>query len=123
VKYELDWEGVRWCNLQYSNLRIIKILTGLSWEEIKLASPDKDAWHGRDFISTATKLGFNTSERFIKFDKNTDKPCIMRTKSDIKGYWWAWIYDGELVNNCWTFEEWQAEYPELKATSMPQIWI
>jgi hypothetical protein len=121
--YELDWEGVRWSNIQYSNTRLVKILTGLSYEEIKTAAPDKEAWNGQDFIKTFYKLGFNTSERFIKFDPATDKPCIMRTTWYTKKNWGAFIYNNGLVNNYYTLDMWKDAFPEIRITSMLQVWI
>ena len=106
---------------------MIAILTGLPFDEIIQAAPDKKAWHSRDFIATFRKLGFNTSDRFIKFDEKTDKPCIMRTTSDRKGYWYGWVYYDEMIyignHEGIYLDTWKKDYNDLKITSMLQVWI
>jgi len=123
MDYELAWNSVCAGQTDFTNIELVGILTGLSYEEIELAAPLKPTWNGQAFVKTFTKLGFNTSERFCKFDPETRKPCLMRATWYQKGYWSAWIYDGKLVNNMWTLEEWQKKYHKLKITSMLQVWI
>lgn len=120
MKYELDWDRD---SLLKSNQWFVAVLTGLSDEEIHAISPSKAKWRVQVFVEVFKKLGFNTSERFVKFDPDTDKPCIMRTTSFQKGYWYAWIYYDGLVNNTWTISGFNERWPRLKITSMLQVWI
>lgn len=123
MEYELDWGRVLPGQTQLSNIDIVGILTGLPDEEIRKVAPTKDAWNGQDFVKTFKALGFNTSERFEKFNPDTRKPCLMRASWYQKGYWSAWIYDGKLVSNAWTLEEWRKQYHKLRITSMLQVWL
>lgn len=123
MKYELD--AGRW--YEHSIHTEIAILTGHDIITIRQASPEKDAWSPRDFVKTFEKLGFNTSERFIKFNPETDKPCIIRMPDQVdKGHWFGavyysgWVYLGN-------YERWKIEQflkaNNLHVTSMLQVWI
>lgn len=103
------------------------ILTGLPFHEIRLHAPTADYWRGRDFVALAAKLGFNTSERFIKFDPYTDKSCIMRCQREKETkHWYGWVYyDGFVYSNGnrVRLAEWKVKFRDLRITSMLQIWI
>lgn len=120
MNYELDWDRP---SLEKSNAWFIGVLTGLPDDEIFEACPNKELWGGQAFVKTFKKLGFNTSERFEKFDPETDKPCIMRTVSYQKGKWFAWIYYNGLVDNTYTLAQFREKWPRLRITSMLQVWI
>jgi len=129
MNYELDWA---WLGSAGGNIEVVGILTGIPEEDILIAQKevwrvnkykDLKSWPGPAFIKMFRFLGFNTNDRFIKFDPNTDKPCIMRTTCYRKNYWFVWIYDGEHVNNTYTLAEWKKEYKKFKITSMLQVWI
>lgn len=123
MKYELD--AGRW--YEHSIHTEIAILTGLPIEEITEAATAGDRWAPRDFVKTFAKLGFNTSERFIKFDPQTDKPCIIRMPDPKdKSHWYGavyyngWVYTGKSQRySLKVFLEGQG----LRATSMLQVWI
>jgi hypothetical protein len=122
--YEIDWQRTH-PNHHYE---MIAILTGLSFEEIIDASPKYDRWYGRDFVKTFQKLGFNTNERFVKFHPATDKPCMLRLVDidKTKSGWYAWAYcDGLVADNgsAYNLELWKTFYPDLRITSMLQVWI
>lgn len=124
TKYELDWTRI--CDNHHHE--IIAVLTGLSFEEITIASPKSNRWHGRDYVQAFHKLGFNTSDRFIKFDANTDKPCMLRAveiEKEREG-WYSWAYHDNWIveqGECYTLKMWKEYYPQLKITSMLQVWI
>jgi len=124
MKYELDWTRV----YENHHHETVAVLTGLPIEDIVAASPTSEKWYGRDYVKTFYKLGFNTSERFIKFDPNTDKPCMIRAVEIDKerSGWYSWVYyDNWIVENgaCYTLEMWKQSFPQLKITSMLQVWI
>lgn len=130
IQYELDWS--RPDALEFTNHSLVGVLTGLPYEEIEAARKQvwletgrkgKRGWYGQSFIKVLYALGFNTSEAWIKFDPFTDKPCIMRTNTEDRNGWYAWIYHDGLINNSWTLDEWKKEYSFLKITSMLQVWI
>ncbi|MCF0074039.1 hypothetical protein LZD49_26390 [Dyadobacter sp. CY261] len=116
--YELDWNRPERDNRYY-----IGVLTGLPASELLAACPKKDLWRGPEFVQAFKKLGFNTSEGWVKFDSQTDKPCLLRTTSDQKNMWFVWIYHNGVINNRWTVGEWREEYKELRITSMLQVWL
>lgn len=103
-------------------------LTGLEWEEIWDATHDVKIASGQWFIKTFRKLGFNTNTRWIKFDKQTEFPCMMRCKiPHDKKHWAGWVYyDGHVYDireGKLTWAEWNAMWPNYKVTSMLQVWI
>lgn len=122
---------------------IIGILTGLELDEINIALKklkiipaypydfkSKDIWFTKDYLNTFHELGFNTNERFRKFDPETVYPCIMRCKRvrEENGYWYGWIYNNHWVydthGSVWTFDEWIDQFKkEYRVTSMLQVWI
>lgn len=132
-KYELDWQNFTKEDLE-NNYVTVKVLTGAEFDDIEIARKevwrlagrkDSRAWYGQSFIQVFRMLGFNTS-KFIKFDPDTDKPCIMRCKYlRDESHWHAFIYHDGLVNNRWTLEEWRKSHIEKywKITSMLQVWI
>jgi len=131
MTYELDWNRPHEKDL-HDNFTLVGILTGLPKEDLIEAQKEvwrlnrrslSKGWGGQSFIQLFRFLGFNTNNRFIKFDPDTDKPCIMRTTSFQKGYWYGFIYHDGLVNNEMALEDWKKCYKKLKITSMLQIWI
>lgn len=132
MSYELAWEHLERME-RGSNISLCALFTGLPVFDIREArkevcrqnnKPNADAWGGQAFVQVFRFLGFNTDARFVKFDPNTDKPCIMRTVDpDVKGRWYAFVYNDGLVNNSYTLKEWQQYFPDLKITSMLQVWI
>lgn len=130
--YELAWEHLEEAS-KGNNFALVAVLTGLEIDDIKEVNIEvcrvngisryKTAWGGQHFIKLFRALGFNTNDRFVKFDPNTDKPCIIRTTSFQKGYWYAFIFDGKLVDNIWTLEQFHVRWKKLKITSMLQVWI
>ncbi|QEL01567.1 hypothetical protein FKG96_12370 [Olivibacter sp. LS-1] len=124
-KYQLD--GKRYYPNNHHHT-VIAVLTGLDIVDIIDASPLNDHWGGQTFVKTFNKLGFNTNHRFIKFDRDTIYPCLMRTKrTDIKEpYWYCFpYYDGWVYfeGYCYGFEYFFAMYNNLRITSMLQVWI
>ncbi len=123
MNYELDTYRYH----EDDNIRIIAVLTGLPDEEIIAACTNKELWGGQDFVRIFKKLGFNTNERFEKFDPDTDKPCIMRTTSFKKRVWFGWVYYKGIVYgdalDQYTMEEWKKKWPRLKITSLLQVWL
>ena len=123
-KYELDWTRTH----DNHHHQIIAVLTSLSIEEIISASPKSNKWHGRDYVKTFYKLGFNTSERFVKFDPSTDKPCMIRAVEidNERSGWYSWAYyDNCIVDDGvqYSLGLWTRYFPQLKITSMLQVWI
>lgn len=113
-------------------------LTGLDLMEI-IDDPDiKDRMRGSDFIKTFNKLGYNTNNRFIKFDQDTKYPIIMRCVGDQKGVWFAFVYsNGKIfnpsnndifdINDTNIIRKYKKSFfikpYRLKITSMLQVWI
>lgn len=108
---------------------IIAILTGHEIQDIIAVSPDKDYWYARDYISVFNKLGFNTGNRFIKFDPLADKPCMMRFKNTLTpgNHWHAIAFYNQKLYLGNNVEIWFLSFieanPEIVVTSMLQIWI
>lgn len=112
-------------------------LTGLSKAEVYEAMPaeyrGKDSFRSRGYIDCARALGFNTNQRFIKWDPKTPWPCIMRVQVPDewgwKGRWWSLIYHDGMVydvscpphERC--FQLWQRDNPGCRVTSMLQVWM
>lgn len=125
MKYELDWTRYYPDNGHYT---IIAILTGLPLEDIKKASPSKRAWGGQTYVYVFKKLGFNSNNRFIKFNPETEYPCLMRFKrTDIKEpYWYGCVYYDNIVymGNCRVkFSDFLNNNTNIRITSMLQVWI
>lgn len=107
----------------------ISMLTGLGFDEIIKVTGKITRWSGRAFINTFQKLGYSCNQRFIKFDKNTPYPCMMRChKIRVKeSYWYGFIYYDGFVYHVdagkITWALWNDWYPDLRVTSMLQVWI
>lgn len=120
--YELAWPRMT----GNKNEDILGILTGLSPAEIHAAAPANGIWRGQAFVKAARSLGFNCNGHFIPFDRDTEHPCIMRTTSFQKGFWYPWVYYENVVytqTDAMQFAVWQKQFPRLRVTSMLQIWI
>jgi len=106
----------------------VAMLTGLELNEILVHSSKIKRWGGQRWIYLFQSLGYKCNTRFIKFDKKTEYPCLMRTKKlhDNK-YWYPFVYyDGKVYdpgNPIMTWAEWKHLYPNYKVTSMLQVWI
>lgn len=107
----------------------IATLTGLEFEEIYEITKNVKRWSGSQYVKVFQKLGFNCNNRFIKFDKDTPYPCIMRcSKIRVKeSHWYGFIYyDGNIYipnYGTLTWAQWNSFYPNYKVTSMLQVWI
>lgn len=137
-KYEL--EHVWWP--EHGHESMIGTLTGLPLEDIlKVTSKMPEAWSGQMYIKVLRKLGFNTNNRFVKFDPETPYPCIIRMKSHNPKdpNWYAAVYnDGTLYNQDqerdferemrhvlgkYFTKTWQVDNIILRVSSMLQVWI
>lgn len=107
-------------------------LTGLPIEDVLPIAMPITRWNGKAYIETFRKLGFNCNPRFVKFDRDTHYPCLMRTrKLKVKNYWFGFVYyDGRVYVQCAPFgwevfewADWNACFPNYKITSMLQVWI
>jgi hypothetical protein len=106
----------------------IAILTGLSLEEILIVTKGVQRHPGQWYVRAFQKLGYNCNNRFIKFDKKTQYPCMMRCKKrGVNNCWYGWIYyDGHIYDiheGKITWAKWNALWPNFKVTSMLQVWI
>ncbi len=123
--YELDYTRSH----PNGHVEIIAILTGLPDEEIVASAPVELSWYPRNYIETFRKLGFNVSPRFKKFDPKCKYPCMMRfSRTDIKeNHWYAYAYYDEKVytgSGVWCgFKEFYECNPDIKITSMLEVWI
>ena len=123
MKFEIDWPRVEAPN---DHIWMIGCLTGLSDQEIIDVVSARESWNGQEYVRSFRNLGFNCNPRFVKFDPATKYPCIMRSTSEYKGYWNAWVYNNGMVYGSWfrmTLDKWKENYPKLKITSMLQVWI
>jgi len=112
----------------YSFQSEIAMLTGLEVDEIIEVTKNITTWRGSTYIQIMQQLGYSTNPRFIKFDKETTYPCLMRTrKLGEKKYWYGWVYyDGFIYDTCFgkiTWAEWNEKRPNFRITSMLQVWI
>lgn len=107
----------------------IAMLTGLELEDIQPLTSKLTSIRGKTYIEIFRKLGYSCNPRFIKFDKNSEYPCLMRTrKLKDKKYWYGFIYyDGKVYDHNYaevlTWAKWNANYPNYRVTSMLQVWI
>lgn len=107
----------------------IAMLTGLELEEILQVTAGVSRYYGSWWPETFRKLGFNCNPRWIKFDKDTRYPCMMRCHiKDDKSHWAGFVYyDGVVYHLDYGkipleqfYELWGDVY---KPTSMLQVWI
>jgi len=122
---ELDWNRYYPFNSHFTH---IAILTGLDIEEIEKVSPKKDCWGGQSFVNVFRELGFNCNNRWVKFDPNTDLPCLIRFKSNVikEPYWYLHVYYKNIVymgNSRLPFDQWIENNSNYRITSMLQVWI
>lgn len=125
MKYEIE-------HIAYPNHYIeseIAMLTGLELEDILPISGKVTRWSGSAYVKVFQSLGYSCNPRFIKFDKQTQYPCLMRTHNQIKKepYWYGFVYyDGFVYDINFgkiTWAQWNELCPELRVTSMLQVWI
>ena len=124
-KYELDYLRSH----DNGHHEIIAILTGHEIEDIVAASSENQIWYPKMYIAAFRKLGFNCDDRFVKFNPDTDKPCMMRFKrNDIKeSYWHAFAYYDHKVylgaGEWYKFDLFIEANPHFRITSMLRVWI
>lgn len=138
MKYEIEFVNL---GFDKGMASLFCTLTGLDKEEILPLM--KDRLKGSDFKRIFRKLGFNTNDRFIKFDPETKYPVVLRLQGKQKGYWYAFAYyDGQIYdpwNNRILLLDADSEIRKLKGkyfiqknwfygetlriTSMLQVWI
>lgn len=107
----------------------IGTLTGLPFDEIKPHTSKITRWTGQSFVKVFRQLGFNTNTRWIKFERDSKYPCMMRCrKPGVKNNWYGFVYydgyiyiPGEKTGMSWNL--WNRLYPNYKVTSMLQVWI
>lgn len=113
---------------------LLATITGLPKHEIFERLPEHlqvaNSWRGHSFVEVARLLGYNCNRRFIEFDAKTPWPCILRCQvPTIKNGWWALAYANGKVYSVyeWPHVQWFDDFmrynPELKITSMLQIWM
>ncbi len=121
------------------NQSVISSLTGLDFEDSDMAVKEvkRLSWSGQTYVQVFRKLGFNTNQRFVKFDPETPYPCIMRCINHKKGVWYLFLYHQGMVYdihgnsfhlndpdevakvNGSYFLKWYG----MKVSSMLQVWI
>lgn len=124
-KWEIEHDN----NPHYYCQRLVKMITGLSIDEVIDVQDKNSGWYTRDFKNAFRALGFNCSDRFVKFDRDTPTPCIMRSTRRIKKklYWYAsvyydgWVYIPGLGIH--DINEYNQIWPHDKITSMLRVWI
>lgn len=112
---------------------LLATITGLPKSEITEQLPahlrTKGGWRGQSFIEMARLLKYNCNRQFKPFDTRTPWPCILRCQvPSLKTGWWALIYNQGLVYDPWNewvqwFDDFIRNEPEVRITSMLQIWI
>lgn len=124
MKYEIEWvyPGDKAC------CAWIAMLTGIDKSEIIEKTSDIVRWTGGKFTKVIRGLGYNCNSRFLKFDKLTEYPCLMRchVRTRRESCWYGFVYYDGMVycdEGVITWAEWNATYPELRVTSMLQVWI
>lgn len=131
MKYELEivnFEQTQQDGERYWFESEIAMLTGLDFDTIWEVTYCVKKWYGQMYVKIFRKLGFNTNLRWVKFDKNTEHPCMIRCKiPHNKNHWAGFVYyDGHVYHPeygklTWAkFNEW---WPNYKVTSMLQVWI
>lgn len=107
----------------------IATLTGLELDEIQAVTSKVTRYNGQAFVNIFRQLGYSTNNRFIKFDKQTKYPCLMRTrKIGVKKYWFGFVYYDDMVyipGNLYplSWAQWNNMYPNHRITSMLQVWV
>lgn len=112
---------------------LLATVTGLPKAEIWARLPEHlqkpGGWRGSSFVEVAQLLRYNCNRQFKPFDARTPWPCILRCQSpSIKSGWWALAYANGAVYDPWResitwLDDFVRFYPEVKITSMLQIWI
>lgn len=133
-RYEIEpvfWGRDRWFESE------IGTLTGLPLEDILPVTSNISHWSGGTYRKVIQELGYNTNGRFMKFDKETRWPCLMRCKRhDDKSHWFGWVYHrgkiycegkeyqfSDFYRNLSGQEYFSWENKVYKITSMLQVWI
>lgn len=106
----------------------IAMLTGLGLDEVLSATSKESRWSGQAFVRLFQSLGYSCNNRWIKFDRNTKYPCMIRCKKPkVKSHWYGWVYYDGFIYDVYegkiTWAQWNAMWPNFKVTSMLQVWI
>lgn len=112
---------------------LICMLLGLPEEMVcEVLDVNKDRFRSRDIKQAISDLGYNQTN-FIKFDRTTENPCLLRCKDlqSKNGSWFAFVYkDGMVYAPSWQYpydiEYFENEYSwrmEMKITTMLKVWF
>lgn len=138
MKYEIEFVNL---GFDKGMASIFCSLTGL--EEHEITPHIKDRLRGSDFKRIFNKLGYNTNQRFVKFDPETEYPVVLRLQGKEKGYWYAFVYHNGQIYDPWNnriilldsgsevrklngkyfIENFFFYGQTLRITSMLQVWI
>lgn len=131
MKYQVEFN---YMGEDCSTEAIICCLTGLDPNDISHLKI-KERFNGKWIIDVFRSLGYDTNNRFVKFDPKSEFPVIMRCVGKKKGIWYALIYHDGIVWNPYSNEFFNYDdhvYKgkikvlkpyNLKITSMLQVWI
>ena len=112
---------------------LLCMLLGLPAEMVtEVLSINKKHFISKEIKDAIVTLGYNHSG-FVKFDRTTENPCILRCK-DLRSKdnsWFAFVYkDGLVYCPQWVFpfdiEYFENEYSwrmEIKTTTMLKVWF
>ncbi|MDN5283897.1 MAG: hypothetical protein JWR38_171 [Mucilaginibacter sp.] len=126
-KYELEDK----CDLrpEYGMHALFSILTGLPYNDIDIYFKPGKRLYGRDIIQILQRMRFNINPGFIKFDRATVYPCLLRcTKANSKRYQYFVYYDDKVYaphqGGTYAYQDWFAEQnDDYKIHSMLQVWV
>ncbi len=123
----------------YFHESTLSTLTGLEFDEVHtfVKSTGKKRWGGQLYIKALQNLGFNTNPRFVKFNADSNYPCILRCRNKEKGVWYLFYYCNGTVYDCWgnSFELTDKSHVatirrsyflkkyQMKVTSILEVWI
>ncbi|WP_392471354.1 hypothetical protein ACF3OC_08285 [Sphingobacterium cellulitidis] len=123
----------------YFHESTLSTLTGLEFDDVHsfVKSIGKKKWGGQLYINALQNLGFNTNPRFVKFNPDTNHPCILRCRNHEKGIWYLFYYCNGIVYDVWdnSFEltdftnvayikgSYFLKNYQMKVTSMLEVWV
>lgn len=131
MKYELEivnFEQTQQDGEMYWAESEIAMLTGLDLDTIRQVTAGATRLYGQWWVETFRKLGFNTNMRWIKFDRKTEHPCMIRCKIPHDKHHWAGFiyYDDHIYHMHYgklSWATWNEYWPNYRVTSMLQVWI